>query len=202
MTNKTSDQAEAIMGEAVTPKMIGNFPADQYAIDYLDPDTGLLTLKRISMQDRHLNAAGQEIPDPRPAAPSLGKKPEVNIRDYIATMVRSERLQQELDAAGHETFEEANDFEVGDDYFPDSQYENDLEPSVAELIREGNASLSAKARLKEKSEADALARKRASTGQTENEDSSPHKPEKSSRAARRAAPQPPEGDANDDHNPD
>jgi len=43
-------------------------------------------------------------------------------------------LQAEIDAAGHETFEEANDFEVGDDYFPDSQYENDLEPQSQNLF--------------------------------------------------------------------
>jgi len=128
----------------------GNFPVDQYMIDEFDPVSGELKFtKRISMQDRYLTPGGAEIPDPRPAAPALGRKPEMNIRDYIKTLVHNERLQAEIDAAGHETFEEANDFEVGDDYFPDSQYENDLEPSVAELVREGTASLSAKARAAE-----------------------------------------------------
>jgi len=107
-------------------------------IDEFDPGFGRIKIyKRISMQDRYLTPGGAEIPDPRPAAPALGRKPEMNIRDYIKTLVHNERLQAEIDAAGHETFEEANDFEVGDDYFPDSQYENDLEPSVAELVREG-----------------------------------------------------------------
>jgi len=168
-----------------TPKkmpMEGNFPVDQYQIEVMDPQTGVLTLKRISRQERFLNALGQELPDPRPAAPSLGKKPEVHIRDYIKMLVHNERLQQEIDAAGHETFEEANDFEVGDDYFPDSQYENDLEPSLAELIREGTASLSAKARAAELKEADRKARARA------DQEDPPPEPLKKARKGRDPAP--------------
>lgn len=167
------------------PRLVGNFPVDQYQIDEFDPTTGeIVFAKRISQQDRYLNKAGQEIPDPRPAAPALGRKPEMHIRDYIRTLVKSERLQQDLDAQGVESFEEANDFEVGDDYFPDSQYENDLEPSVAELIREGNASLSAKARAEEKRQNHIKAQER----QTRMEGDEPRpEPKKSPRKARRAS---------------
>nr|DAW08223.1 MAG TPA: hypothetical protein [Microviridae sp.] len=175
--------------------MVGNFPIDQYQIESLDHETGELTFKRISQQDRYLNKAGAEIPDPRPAAPSLGKKPEMNIRDYIRTLVHNERLQADLDAAGHETFEEANDFEVGDDYFPDSKYENDLEPSIKELIREGTASLSAKARAEEARKAKLKASERANRSQG---DTPPHNPEKSPRKARRALPEPSEEGDNGD----
>lgn len=162
--------------------IVGNFPIDQFQIEYLDQATGELTFRRISQQDRYLNKAGQEIPDPRPAAPALGKIPETNIRDYIKTLVRNERLQQELDAQGVETFEEANDFEVGEDYFPDSEYENDLEPSVAELIREGTASLSAKARAQEKREHNEKLKGRQERSQEDN--SPPQEPSKKRRKAR------------------
>lgn len=51
-------------------------------------------------------------------------------------MVRSERLAQEAAQAGYESFEEADDFEVGDDYDPSSPYETDFDPvPVAELRR-------------------------------------------------------------------
>lgn len=203
MTNKISDQAEAVATEK-KPRLDGNFPVDQYIMDEYDPQTGEVRFsKRISMQDRYLNKGGQEIPDPRPAAPSLGKKPEMHIRDYIRTMVRSERLQQDLDNQGVETFEEANDFEVGEDYFPDSQYENDLEPSVSELIREGSASLSAKARAEETRAHDNKLKTRKERLQAELaslEASSPQNPEKSSRKPRRGSAAEPEGSANDDQN--
>lgn len=188
--------------EKSKPRLDGNFPVDQYMIDYFDPTSGELTFtKRISNSDRYLNKAGQEIPDPRPAAPALGKKPGMNIRDYIATMVRSEKMQQELDAQGVETFEEANDFEVGEDYFPDSQYENDLEPSVAELIREGTASLSAKARIEEKRLADLKAQKRAARAQTEEEDSFAPEPKKSPRRPRKGPADDPLGSSDGDPDP-
>lgn len=204
MTNKTSDQAEAIVGETKKPRLDGNFPVDQYLMDEYDPQTGEVRFsKRVSMQDRYLNKGGQEIPDPRPAAPSLGKKPEMHIRDYIRTMVRSERLQQDLDNQGVETFEEANDFEVGEDYFPDSQYENDLEPSVTELIREGTASLSAKARADERrkyEDKQETRKERLRRELAELEASAPPEPKKSSRGARKGAAAEPEGSANDDQN--
>lgn len=44
-------------------------------------------------------------------------------RDYIRSLIQSERLQQELDAQGVETFEESQDFDVGDEDEPNSLYE-------------------------------------------------------------------------------
>lgn len=184
MTNKTSDQAESISADQEKQPKVrfdGNFPVDQYTWETFDPATGEMTfVKRVSNADRYLNKAGQEILDPRPAAPALGKKPEMHIRDYIRSLVMSEKLRQDLEAQGVETFEEANDFEVGEDYFPDSEYENDLEPSIAELIRTGNASLSAKARAEE-------VRKARLKDNADDPEETPHKPKKSPRRARRAS---------------
>lgn len=43
-------------------------------------------------------------------------------------MVRSERLAREVAEQGYETFEEADDFDVGDDYEPNTQYEETFDP--------------------------------------------------------------------------
>ena len=170
--------------------IVGNFPVNQYQVETSDPETGESIFRRISNAMRYLTKGGQEIPDPRPAAPALGKKSEMHIRDYIKTLVHNERLQQELDAAGAETFEEANDFEIGDDYFPDSQYENDLEPSLAELIREGTASLSAKAAAAERAKAHRKANQ-------VDPDDPPPEPSKKARKGRDPAPKPDQGGSDD-----
>lgn len=171
----------------------GNFPVDQHEIDVTDPETGeVLYTARISSQMRFLDSKGREIPDPRPMSPALGAKPEVPIRDYIRSLVHNEALQRELDAMGHETFEEADDFEVGDDYFPDSQYENELDPPIRELVRAGAASLSAKAALQAQQEE---ARKR----NARREPSDPPEPKKSPRKPRRGSADDPLGSSDGDH---
>lgn len=63
-----------------------------------------------------LDAHGRfEYPDPVPMAPPVGYNSPPDIMQMIRSMVRSERLAQELDAAGYETFEEADDFDIADD---------------------------------------------------------------------------------------
>lgn len=47
-------------------------------------------------------------------------------------MVRSERLKLEVEAQGQETFDEADDFDIGDDFDPTSPYESDFDPMAAE----------------------------------------------------------------------
>jgi len=49
------------------------------------------------------------------------------VKEQIREMVRSEKLKQEVAAQGYETFEEADDFEVGDDFDPKSPYEENFE---------------------------------------------------------------------------
>lgn len=90
-----------------------------------------------------LNESGQEILDGRPMAPPVGYKKQPSMMDNIREMVRSERLRMEVEAAGAETFEEANDFYVEDDPFPSSDHEfRDEDYEVEEqldLVREANA---------------------------------------------------------------
>ena len=68
------------------------------------------------------------MPDPDPLEPPIGYKRQPSLAEQIREMVRSERLRQEMDSAGVETFEESDDFDVGDDFDPTSPYEADFEP--------------------------------------------------------------------------
>lgn len=70
-----------------------------------------------------LDANGHELLDPTPVElPANFRVPET-LEQRIARLVRSERAQADLDAAGLETFDEADDFEVGEDFDPSSPYE-------------------------------------------------------------------------------
>jgi len=84
--------------------------------------------RRRSAQDDYLDARGREKPDPIPLSPPLGYKKHPTLREQIRDMIRSEKLRQEVEAAGLETFEEADDFDVGDDYDPRSPYEEVFDP--------------------------------------------------------------------------
>ena len=79
---------------------------------------------------RYLNELGREVLSDVPKAPPIGFQPSRSIAEMIRDMVRSEKLNSELDAAGMETFEEADDFDVGDDFDPSSPYEETFEPPL------------------------------------------------------------------------
>lgn len=71
-----------------------------------------------------------EVLDPTPVAIPARLKRVDNLNEVVRQMVRSEELRRLADAAGEETFEEADDFEVGDDYEPSSPYEEIFEGDV------------------------------------------------------------------------
>jgi len=81
-----------------------------------------------------MNSKGHEVPDPVPVAPPIGYRRTPSLAEQIREMVRSERLRQEVEAAGYESFEEADDFEVGD-FDPRSPYEEVFEPTPAPELR-------------------------------------------------------------------
>lgn len=72
-----------------------------------------------------LTKDGRELPDPTPMAPAIGFKRQPTIADRLREIVRSEHMRIAAEEAGKETFEEADDFDVGDedDYNPRSPYE-------------------------------------------------------------------------------
>lgn len=90
-------------------------------------------LKKKSAQRHDEN--GFEHLDPTPIAPPINFRRQPSMVDHIRNLVRSERLRQEAMAAGFETFEEADDFSVGDDFDPTSPYEDEFEPEGVREVR-------------------------------------------------------------------
>lgn len=70
-----------------------------------------------------LNERGHEILDPTPVAIPVGFKKPLSLEERMIRFIRSERVRAHLDQSGHETFEEADDFNVGEDFDPVSPYE-------------------------------------------------------------------------------
>lgn len=102
------------------------------------------------LQEKGLNQDGSPVLDPTPIAPPIGYKKTPSMVEIVRDMVRGERLRQEALAAGHETFEDSEDFDVGDD--PEllrSPYENDFDPPLNEILSAGQAELKRKQALQD-----------------------------------------------------
>lgn len=92
-----------------------------------------------------LHPDGTPILDPTPMAPPIGYKRHPSMVEIVRDMVQSERLRQEAMEAGHETFEESEDFEIDDDPLPlQSPWENQHDPSLEELLAAGREAMAAK----------------------------------------------------------
>lgn len=112
----------------------------------IDPKTGEVLVaegKQIFVRnpatgDLFLTAEGREVLSSVPIAPPIGYKKQPSLAETIRAMVRQEKLAQELDAQGYETFEEADDFDVDDDFDPGHPYEAefDPEPTLMDLLAE------------------------------------------------------------------
>lgn len=109
----------------------------------------------VKLKSRGLNADGTPILDPTPLAPPIGYVKHPSMVEIVRNMVRGERLRQEAEAAGAETFEEADDFDIGDDGEDlRSGFENDHDPPIEELLKAGREALAEKeAKAKTKAEA-------------------------------------------------
>lgn len=83
-----------------------------------------------------LDDAGREQPSSTPMRPPIGYKKQQSMVELIREAVRADHLARDLAAAQHETFEESDDFEIGDDYDPHSPYENEFDPPARELRQE------------------------------------------------------------------
>lgn len=98
----------------------------------IDPETGEIVEQVSAMLDEQ----GREVPDPVPMAPPVGYQKPFDMFEHIRTLVRSEHLRLAAMENGEETFEEADDFEVGDDYDPTSPHELDAaDDAVGEEVR-------------------------------------------------------------------
>lgn len=78
------------------------------------------------LMGRPMTADGGEIHDPTPVAPPVGFNPTLSFEQRIIQTLRSEQLQQALEAQGEETFADMHDFGPDDDddeIFPASRFE-------------------------------------------------------------------------------
>lgn len=85
------------------------------------------------MAEKGLTADGAALDAPEmgvPMAPPLGYVKQPSIAERIRDMVRSEHLRLAAEAAGQETFEEADDFEVGEDFDPHSPFEENFDQLI------------------------------------------------------------------------
>lgn len=84
------------------------------------------------------NERGEEIIDPTPMQPPLGYKKSLSLSEQIAQQVRIAHLKILEDSAIDETEDDADDFEVGDDFEPLSPHENEHMPTLANLKKQAN----------------------------------------------------------------
>lgn len=109
---------------SIRRKYLSFIPKDRSVVD---PESGEVIS---SLDDK-----GREILDTTPIAPPVGFREHPSMVEVIRDMIRSEKLRQQLEDADMETFEEADDFDVGDDDDMDhsTPYENDFDPPVREI---------------------------------------------------------------------
>lgn len=81
-------------------------------------------------EERHDENGGEKL-DPRPMQPPLGYKRAPSLAEQIREQVLAAKLE-ELDHL-QESLEEADDFDVEDDFVPSSEHENDHIPTIAQL---------------------------------------------------------------------
>lgn len=70
-----------------------------------------------------LDQNGHEVLDPAPMYPTVGFQDPPTLEQQIKMLLQQERVREALEAEGFETPEEADDFEVGDDFEPFSFHE-------------------------------------------------------------------------------
>lgn len=80
-----------------------------------------------------LDKNGHEIPDPTPLSLPLHFKRPETLAEQVQRLVRT-HVSAAAAAAGAETFEEAEDFDVGDDIDPTSPYEEHFDPILGKGI--------------------------------------------------------------------
>jgi len=73
-----------------------------------------------------LDDNGHEVPDRTPRSIPVRFKRQTSLIEDVQRFVREE-LSRQADAQGVESFDEADDFDVGEDYEPRSPYELDEE---------------------------------------------------------------------------
>lgn len=99
----------------------------------------------MSTAKERLDEHGREKLDPKPVAMPLGFERPETLAEQIQRMVR-QTVSQEAADQGFETFEDADDFDVGDDFDPTSPYEMEFDPILGrevspQMVAEGGEHL-------------------------------------------------------------
>lgn len=76
---------------------------------------------------------GREVPDPTPVEIPLGMKRPETLAEQVQRLVRRQ-VSEYAAMHGHETFEEADDLEVDDDFDPSTPYELEFDPVLGREI--------------------------------------------------------------------
>lgn len=111
-------------------------PEDTVTKEHVDPITGEIDNveipTRLRARDVFIDDLGREIPDPRPMQPPIGYKKQPSMFELIREATAREVA---LYASNREpeSFEEAEDFDVDDDYDPHSPWENEFDPPWSEV---------------------------------------------------------------------
>ncbi|MEM2002569.1 MAG: hypothetical protein QXT77_08000 [Candidatus Methanomethylicaceae archaeon] len=103
-----------------------------------------------------LDERGREVVSSVPVAPPVGYQRQPSMVEIIRAQIRSERLAMEAAAAGYETFEEADDFEIEGEFDPMDEttpYEAVFEPPAAPNVVPISASEAPDASAEARSEA-------------------------------------------------
>lgn len=83
---------------------------------------------------KKFNERGEEILDSTPMAVPVGFKRPPTLQEQIARAVRSEQFRAQMESLGMETFAEADDFDVGEDFDPKTPYEMEFDPDLGKEI--------------------------------------------------------------------
>lgn len=87
---------------------------------------------------RKLNEKGEEVLDRTPVAVPVGfSRRAPSIQDIIAYHMRDPAFLNSLRSPEHETWEDANDFDCGEDYDPTTPYEADFEMAAVQAEHHG-----------------------------------------------------------------
>lgn len=85
-------------------------------------------------RERGYNEDGQFMPDPTEIAPPVGYQKQPSMFERVRELVRSEQLRAAAQDNGFESFEDADDFDTGEDDDPSTPYEECFEGRTAEEI--------------------------------------------------------------------
>lgn len=80
-----------------------------------------------------LDAEGREIPDPNPMEVPAGMKRPETLAEQVQRLVRTS-ISAHAAMTGKESFEEADDFDIEEDFDPSTPYETQFDPVIGRDI--------------------------------------------------------------------